>query len=218
MAIAFRNETHTIATSTSPTGTEPTGTVQGDVLVALFIVDAGTTYTAPAGWTTIYSGVSATSSFRYALMYVVRDASAPNLTWTYTGSTYRELFILGFSGCDTTDPIDASSQIPSGNGTVNPDPPVVTAVSSSAMALAIGINWAGSTTGGWGVPSGYTIRTDNTAANDGVIASKLLTVAGAENPGAFSNAVTTAPADYWAAAITLSPLPATTVTTAWLTA
>ncbi len=219
-AITFRNETHTIATSTQPTGTEPTGTVQGDVLVALFEVQGSVTYTPPSGWTTIFSGTSFSSQFKYYLGYIVRGASAPNLTWSYTGTAYRELYIIGFSGCDTTNPIDASAQIPSASAAnANPDPPAVTAVSSAAMALAIGDNWTGSNAGGWTPPTGYTVVTNNANGNDCAISTKLLSTSGTENPSAYGNVGSSSATDYWAATVTLSPPRGTnTATVAWFRA
>jgi len=220
MAIAFRNETHSIATGTQPTGTEPTGTVQGDVLVALFELEGSTAFIPPAGWTTIFSGTSASSQFGYYLGYIVRGVSAPNLTWTYTGTIYRELYILGFSGCDTSNPIDASAQTTSASGVaINPDPPPVVAVSSAAMALAIGDNWTGSNPGGWTAPTGYTIVTNNATGNDAAIATKLLSASGTENPTAFGNVGSSGTTDYWSATVTLSPPRiAITPTVAWLVA
>ncbi|HSX06189.1 MAG TPA: hypothetical protein VLG92_00525 [Candidatus Saccharimonadia bacterium] len=216
-AITFRNETHSIATSTQPTGVEPTGTVQGDVLVALFEVQGSTTYTAPAGWTTIFSGTSFSGQFKYYLGYVVRGASPPNLTWSYTGSAYRELYIVGFSGCDTSNPIDASAQIPSASAAnANPDPPAVTAISSAAMALAIGDNWTGSNAGGWTPPTGYTLVTNNANGNDCGISTKLLSASGTENPGAYGNVGAGGATDYWAATVTLSPPRSTVI--AWFRA
>jgi hypothetical protein len=211
--IAFRAEAHVIGTGASPTtGSEPTGTVQGDVLVALFIVDstASTTVGIPAGWTSLYTSVSPSNQFRQNLCYIVRGASAPSLAFTHSGnsSTYRELYILGFSGCSTSSPIDASANGGYTTGiALNPDPPAVTAVSNAAMAIAVGINRAGSSTcGSWVAPTGYTIRSDNTPANDGAIATKLLSVAGSENPSAFSGVASSGSQDAWQATVTLTPL------------
>jgi|GEM_PF-1511311 len=223
MAIAFRNESHNINNGGSPTGTEPTGTVQGDTLIALCEMENNGTLTPPAGWTTIFSGTSATAQFNYCLSYIIRGASAPNLTWTFGASGYYELYIVGFSGCDTSNPIDASAKTPDASGTsINPDPPLVTAISSSAMALAICDNWNGSDTGGWTTPSGYTIVTNNATGNDCAIATKLLTSSGPENPSAFGNVGSagggSTATDYWAATITLSPPRVAATAIAWIRA
>ena len=216
MAIAFRSQTANVATGTSVTGVEPSGTVQNDVMVAMYIVaDPGGVPGIPSGWTSIYNGRSSTNHFYYDLCYIVRGASAPSLTFTHTGSVYRELFILTFSGVDTTTPINASTN--GGNFTgnpPNPDAPSATATVANTMVLAVGIGWDGSTTGGWTAPSGYVIRSDNTVSNDGVIATKALATATAEDPGAFSNAFNAGNDDGWQATVILAPTAVTpTVTT-----
>ena len=207
MAIAFRSESHVVGIGTSVTGTEPTGTVQNDVLIALYIVDSTSgTLGIPSGWTSIYSGVSPTPNYRYNLCYIVRGASAPSLAFTHTGSVYRELFIMSYSGCNTNAPINAS--VDGGGFTSNPqapNPPSATATVANAMALAIGIGWNGSASGGWTPPSGYTMRTDNTAGNDVMVASKLLVSAGAEDPGAFGNGTVSGSTDGWQATVILAP-------------
>jgi hypothetical protein len=87
------------------------------------------------------------------------------------------------------------------------------------MALAVGTNWNGSDTGGWTAPSGYTIRTNNASGNDMVIASKLLSASGPEDPAAFGNVAVNGTTDYWAATVTLSPpRPAVTPSVAWFVA
>jgi len=206
MAIAFTNESHDIANGAGGplTMSEPTGTAQGDVLVCVFMITGANTFTPPSGWTTLYSGTSATSNFKYNLSYIVRGASAPNLTWTYNGIPYHECHILGFSGCDTTTPIDAQAQTASHQGVnTNPDPPSVTAVSATTMALGIGINWNGAGGSTWGTSGGYTIRTTNAAGVDVVIATKSLSASGAEDPPAFTGVSTGGSADIWEASITL---------------
>jgi len=205
MAIAFTNESHDIANgASSPLDmAEPTGTAQGDVLVCVFLITGTSTFSMPSGWTTLYSGTSAGSSFKYNLAYVVRGASAPNLHWTYSGIPYHECHILGFSGCDTGSPIDAQAQNASRQGVnSNPDPPSVTAVSPTTMALGIGINWNG-TGSTWGTSGSYTIRTNNVTGIDVVIATKSLSVSGAEDPPAFTGVSTGGSADIWEASITL---------------
>jgi hypothetical protein len=206
MAIAFRNKTMVKGTGTSVTGTEPAGTVQNDVLVAFYTTDGVTTSLGvPTGWTSLSSGVSITPQQNYLVCYIVRGASAPSLTFTHVGSIYRELHILGFSGVDTTYPIDEYETVPSTNAVGNnPNPPAAIANSSASMALALGYTFSGSDTGGYGAPSGYSVNSDNTAGNDLVIASKLLSSSGSENPAAFTNTVANS-GDNWAATLLLAP-------------
>jgi hypothetical protein len=72
------------------------------------------------------------------------------------------------------------------------------------MALALGYTYSGSDTGGYGAPSGYSVISDNTAGNDLVVASKLLSGSGSVNPGAFTNTVANS-GDNWAATLLLAP-------------
>jgi hypothetical protein len=222
MAIAFRNQTSVVGTGTSVTGTEPSGTTQNDVMLAMYIVaDPAGAPTIPSGWTSIYNGRSSTLHFYYNLCYIVRGATAPALNFTHFGSNYRELHILSFSGADTSTPINTS--IDGGNFTgnpPNPDAPPAAATVANTMVLAVGIGWDGSAAGGWAPPSGYTILTDNTASNDGVIASKTLPTAATENPAAFSNAANVGTDDGWQATVILAPVqsPTTSVSLAWITA
>jgi len=214
MALAYRSTATIVAgTGTSVTGTEPSGTAQNDILIALYFVDqASATLGIPAGWSSIFNGASSTN-FRYNLCYIVRGASAPSLAFTHTGSVYRELHMLSFSGGDTNNPINASAD----GGTFignppNPDPPSATATVANTLVLGVGIGWVGSQAGGWVAPSGYTIRTDNTPTDDGMIAVKSLASATSENPGAFSGAFNTT-ADGWQATVILAPQPIPTVST-----
>jgi hypothetical protein len=188
MAVAFRAESHVI-NSTGTTGNpgEPSGTASGDALIMFAIVDAtSATFTLPAGWTSLVSG-TVTSKFKYDILWIERGGSAVATTVTVSSGAYKEIYILGISGADTTTPIDATAAaVASGTGSRGTavDPPAVTAVSSAALAVAFGVHWAGSLSG-WTAPTGYTLQTDNTAGNDGMAATKLLSASGSENPSNF---------------------------------
>lgn len=205
MAIAFRSMSDVVGTGTSATPSEPSGTTQGDVLVALFTVDAASSgISIPAGWTSIYNGVSATTKFRYNLCYTVRGPAAPLYTFTISGgSYYGEVSVLAFSGVHTTSPIDISVDGGSSSATpANPDAPSATTTYYNGMSLAVGVGSNGSTTGGWTAPSGYSIVTGNTAGRSAVIATKALADPASENPAAYANAAS-GTADRWAATVVL---------------
>jgi hypothetical protein len=183
----FRSASFVGGTAANATPSEPAGAADNDILVSFAISrqDAGA-LSIPSGWTSIYSGQTGSGSvhFFYNLAWI-RRSGAPALTWT-TPNTYREVYVLAYSGCTTSgSPIDAS-QDGGSTTTTNPDCPSITTVTANAMVLAIAGQWSGSGGGGWTAPPGYTRRSDNTAGNDAVIAEKLVAVAGAENPGAFS--------------------------------
>ncbi|HSX15667.1 MAG TPA: hypothetical protein VLF40_02665 [Candidatus Saccharimonadales bacterium] len=218
MAIAFRSESHDIANGASgPVDPgEPAGAAQNDILVSLFMVTASSSYSLPAGWTSLYSGTSATSQYKYNLAYIVRGGSAPSTSWTYSGLPYHEVYIVAFSGCDTVHPINAQAQIASFQGVnTNPDPPSVTTTGFPAMILAIGTNWNGSASS-WTAPSGYILQTDNSAHNDCTISTKTLSLPGSEDPGAYSGVSTGGSADIWAATIALNPASLSSVSSAWM--
>lgn len=188
MAIAFRAaNTAIVGTGTNPTATEPSGTASGDLLIATYAVDSpGGTPGIPTGWTSLWSGASFGTHFRYNICYIVRGGSAPSLTFTLTGSQYRELSILGLSGVDGTTPIDSSSTVVSvGSTIILPDPPATTAVDSAAMAVVLMVFWGGApASGGWTAPTNYTIRATTGSAGYGS-ATRQLAASGSEDPGKF---------------------------------
>lgn len=202
MAVTFRSKNEVIATaSADSTVTEPASAASGDMLVTLAIADAGTSLALPSGWTTKY-GPTTQGAFMFVAGYVPRGGSAPNLTFPVTGSSkYREIHVACLQGSaavsfDSSSAAGANGQ--SGNTTPshNPDPPSTTAVAASSLAIAGGANYGGSLSGGWGTPSGYVIRTNNTAGNDAVMATKSLAAPGAENPAVFTNSAGGVQ-DYW---------------------
>lgn len=188
MAVAFRARSFLTNTSANSTATAPAGTVSGDVMVAYIATEGTGANAAPSGWTTLDSGSNSTV-YNWRLAYIVRGGSAPAMNFT-NPATYHEIHILTFSGVDNTTPIDAS--VASGALTVvlNPDPPSVTAIAATDMAVACGVAWAGSSAA-WGAPAGYTMRSDNTAGNDVFMATKPLSGSGAENPAVFTGSAGT---------------------------
>lgn len=184
MAIAFRSKSETVGTATDVTVVEPLNAAQNDILFAVVAVAAGgASLVAPVTWTELYSAPA--SDFRFWIGWIRRGASAPSLTWTTGVSAYREAHVLCYSGVDQTgSPIDnANMNVNKVPSSANPDPPPVYAVDANAVALAIIIHWFGSS-GAWGGPAGYTIRTRNTGGDDVSVAEKVLSAAGTEDPAA----------------------------------
>lgn len=190
--IVFRSKSQVIGTGNGATPTEPAGAVANDIIFGLVVADASATIGIPAGWTSLTSGTSTTTHFDYNICYIRRTGSAPSYTFTTGGSVYREVHLVTYSGVVTTgNPYEASSSPgtkSNGSGvTVTCDS--VTTVNANAMVLAFVIAYAGSDTGGFTAPNsgGYTIRTDNTAGNDAMIAEKKRVAAGTESPGTVGN-------------------------------
>jgi hypothetical protein len=176
------------------TVTEPTGIAQGDFEFVLVSVSAASSVSTPAGWTLLNAVGPAAKFF---IFYVTggRGASPPTLTFTGTFSGGSlEWHCLAFTNGSVN--IDASATTTLGQRTT-PNCPSAVATGSSDEALAIAFNWDGSVSGGWAAPSGYTIRSVNGFALDCVCASKTLSAAGAEDPGAYNASNGGGPNDTW---------------------
>ena len=189
MAVTVRSKAETIETITgNTTVTEPAGAASGDVLIAHAVAESGTSLAKPSGWTDLY-GPSTQGAFMVLVSYISRGGSAPSLTWSVSGtSKYREVYVVCLKSDVTSVVLDSQSTSGTFSGTItNPDPPASVAVASSSLAMTGGVNWSGSGAGGWGMPAGYTVQTVNAAGDDGILASKVLSTAGSENPAAFSN-------------------------------
>jgi hypothetical protein len=193
-ATAFRSASFKTGTGAgSGAVTEPAGCTSGDVEIALTLtVSSATSLTRPASWTNLYNGTSTTPKFDYDVSWIARTGSAPSLTWTWTGSVYYEVHILCISGADTSA-IDGSSTL-AGGASGNPqssivDPAAVTVATTNAFSVAIGVHWNGSAPS-WIAPAtpAYTMRSDNTSGNDGMMATRQLTATGSENPDGFDSA------------------------------
>lgn len=194
MAVTFRSNSFKSGTATSQTTTEPAGTTSGDRLVALCI--AGAVISQPSGWTQRFKDTQGGVS--WVVSEIARGGSAPSLAWTWAGSVYYELHIIALQPGVNTVSFDAvSSAGAKGNGTLhNPDPPAVVAVASTTLCVAGGVDFGGSSFGGWTPSTGYLIRSDNAAFNDAFLETKSLSASGSENPGAVGNVVGAAQ-DYW---------------------
>lgn len=216
MAVAFRSQTFAGggAVGTSITGVEPTGTVANDFILGLYLVGAGSAaLSIPGGWTSIFTGASSTPTFRYALGYVLRGGSAPSYAFTHTGTFYRELFLFSFSGVDNGTPLDVAAV--DGGNVINasgvpggPNPPAITPASADTMIVGGGSDWNGSATGTpWVAGANYTMRSDNTIGNDGVVATRLL-AGGAgvsEDPGGFTGRGFGSSSNAWSFTLALRP-------------
>lgn len=203
MAVTPRSKAEKIETITgNTTVTEPAGAVSGDVLIALALadIDGVTVITRPSGWTgPLYNGIQ--GAVRWDLSWITRGGSAPNLTWTISGtSKYREVFVVCLQAGAAISLDSQSATGGKGNASTNthsPNPPSTTAVASSSLAICGGVHFAGSTGGGGWALTGYTVQTANAAGDDGVLFSKALSAPGVEDPAAMTTGSNTAAADYW---------------------
>lgn len=113
MAIAFRNSN--VGKSAAGGGTysvtKPTGTIDGDVLIAVVSLDAGTasTITWPAGWTLIrYDNDGGGFSIGQEIRYRVASGEGASWSWTVTGVD-SQCAVLGYTGAVTPTPTDVSN-------------------------------------------------------------------------------------------------------------
>ena len=191
MAVTVRSLREVVGSGTSPTLTEPAGAANGDVLIALSLCVSTNALTRPTGWTELYAGTQ--NAVMWNVSWVQRGGSAPSLTWTHTGTIWREVFIVCLQGAAAIT-LDSQSAAGTSLTATNPDPPATTAVAATSLAIAGGLNWNGSSAGGYTVSSGYTVQTTNTQTWGGLVQSKALSAAGVEDPNAFTNATSS---DVW---------------------
>jgi len=160
MAIAFRAAaSSTNAGSTTIVVNKPTGTLSGDVLVALLYVDTtGVVSTPPTGWVQRDTLANGTNSFRAYIYTLVCGGSEPSTyTWTLDTTQYNEGVILGFSGVDTTTPVDGHSIVDRG-GTGSIVTPTITTTAASDVLVALLIQWGGNA--GASAQNSYTLPTN----------------------------------------------------------
>src|ERR1041385_635281 len=155
-----------IGLRTHPTSTLPTGATNGDVLVAMVHADTGgttpPTCAVPTGWTQLYTGNrfhGGGDSMTWLVAWIKVGGSAPSTAWT-SDAGYNEITTICVQDSDGTIAASSSTGADGENATHLPDPPAVTVPSANNLVICGGQTWQGSTTGGWGAPSGYTLRGD----------------------------------------------------------
>jgi hypothetical protein len=204
VAVSFVASNEVFATGANLTATEPTGTASGDIIVALFAVQSGTTHGLPTGWTQLTT--SNNSQFEATLGYIVRGASAPSLVFTVGASTYRELTLDSYRGVDNTTPMDVVGQFLGNTLTgTSIDPPAITPSSADTMIVAGGVFWNGNV-GGAVAPTNYTRRSGSTNGITVAVVDRLL-VGGAgasEDPGTITSTGATT-SKVWGFTIALRP-------------
>jgi hypothetical protein len=192
LAIAFGSVSSTsINPGTSVTPSDPSDGASGDVYIGFWLGESAITNLArPSGWTLIVDGTTGVN-MDYDVSYVVRGGSAPNLTWSWTSSSYAEVYVLRFTGVDTANPIDAQAASVFVDNTAvqgntraasDIDPPAMTTNTANTMAIALAAHWSGFT-GAWTPPTNYDLR--GTSHFMGMIATRSLAAAGSEDPDEF---------------------------------
>lgn len=124
--------------STSITATEPTGTVEGDLLVAVHSADSASSSPLglPSGWSGQSSQVSSCSA---RIAWIVRGASAPDLTFTANDGRQQVVVMARISGFDVVDPV-TSYAFTIGSGASIPNGPAAICGDGGIIFSALGSN------------------------------------------------------------------------------
>lgn len=196
MAIGFRaagavcaragNNTNTL------TVTLPASTAQNDLMlmIASSTLGGAPTPSTPSGWTVIDTKSAWLSgSVTTVLMYKVAGAAEGSASIdTGATSSFLDAVIVGFTGVDTTTPIDVTgtwaAQVNSATVTV----PAITTVTANAWWLTLACDGAAQVNSS-SKPSGWTQRLLGTSATTGVMfvaSSVLVASAGATSATSYS--------------------------------
>lgn len=127
--------------------------------------------------------------------------------------------VVALTGVDTINPEDTAITSDSAPNDAVPDPPSITTVTNGAWVIAIG---ASSEADIPTAPTDYEnlVEDQNAAGVDINImaATRLITSAGAENPGVFGGIVGSAADAWYAATVAVRPIVAFPALTAWIVA
>ena len=151
--------------ATSLTVTKPSGVVEDDLMVAFLNKDFNTDIgTPPSGWTEVENITDGDQ--RHIMWYKVAGASeAADYTWSWTGGADCVGMIIAWSGVDTADPFDVSSQFDS-VGIIHTATSITTTNDNALLVAAYGTDVGAATAITWTAPSGMTEREDISTAVD----------------------------------------------------
>jgi len=196
MAVAFR-AAGTFATRGSPgTGAlsvgVPAGTTTGDLLLLAatsYGGGSGVAINTPAGWTLINTRTgwnSGDPQYTTALYYKVAGASEGAVSMTTAASSYLDAVTAGFTGVDTTTPIDVAGTWSADQSGSTVTIPSITTLTANAWWVSIGVDAVGQLNAS-SFPAGWTqrARTSITIAMY-VVNTKALTAAGATGTATYS--------------------------------
>lgn len=172
--------------------TKPAGTTNGDLLIAIV---GGTQSSTPAGWTSIGSAASGSSSLGTCYAYYKIASSEPSsYTFTLNSSYLGVASVLCYRGTDTSTPIDTVNKniAAATASSTNYNTASVTASGTQwAVSFAIAYEYGSSSTRTWTEGSG-TERTDHGTAVSGQDNANMSVTdsAGAVSAGSFSRTQT----------------------------
>ncbi len=188
--VTWKGSAFSYAVGTAFTAVEPSASIGNFELMIAYggLTTSTTTVNLPPGWAIIPSLSGAQDNIVWRVGYLIRGSTAPNMNVAYTGTDFVAAVVTTVQSTGGTIKIDSISSIgTSGNGAVAPNPPATIANASTALSLALGMNYAGVQ---WLPPLGYIEHDGTTTATGGYgdigLAFKPLTTAGVEDPGPFN--------------------------------
>lgn len=154
--------------ATSVAGTKPSGLTTYDYMVASVVCRKADTTdpTGPTGWTkrsSLALGTSGNLSV-WDKRADSTDVAASTFTWNWTGGGTGAVGIEAYRGVDLTTPRDATPVMGTATTGATATAPTMTTVTDGAMVLRIYGEEAGSGSGSFSQPTGYTEEYDVTSA------------------------------------------------------
>lgn len=210
MAITYvSSSTERFAASTEVSPAEPASVQEDDVFLALVVInDDSGSFTAPSGWTAIDTQTESINSQHWWLGYIVRGASTPALSWTYSGvSDDIRCVISAWRGVDTANVLDVTWALGSHYGTtidsaVSTNPAITTNNDDAVVVLYDQTDFQASGTPG--APTNYTLDNTGHGSQPQInMAHREITSAGLETPGAWTHTGYSVGADHrnWTVAL-----------------
>lgn len=204
--------TASAAWSTGISVTHPSSS-SGDLLV-LFVFrdedDAGD-WNTPSGWTrhTAIDGVETGGRDRVNGIFTKSSSGSEPSSITVTGTvaTSRQMagVIVRYSSSDGLDVTPVASHKSAGTNDATPPNASITTVTDDAMVVCL-MGLTASNIDTWAAPSGYTLVDSTLQSNSQIgVAEKVITTAGAESPGDWTNTVNGNIAEYSGATIAIKP-------------
>lgn len=193
-AISFISaSTDRSASDTSVTPSDPASAQEDDLYIGFaFHNSEDGTWSCPTSWTEVDNNISAVSGAHTLVCYIKRGGSAPNLTFSYSGTADDiRAVVYAFRGQDTTSPFDVtysagSHYQESTNDPTAANPAITTNTNDAVVVLFQALEF--SAAGTPGAPSGYTLDSTGHGLTPQLeMAYKTVTSAGTETPGVWTH-------------------------------
>ena len=174
---AFRNGSSfpPTASQTSMTISKPVGTADGDLLVAAINLASLAAITAPAGWIQINDTTHSTNAGHVVTYYKIASSEPASWTWTFA-SSLCDGWVGAYTGINTSEPFDVSSNANNLNGVATIIAPSVTTTYSNDLLIGV---FAGGGTRTGTPPTTMTERYDSAGGPFLEIADEIVVSAGA---------------------------------------